>query len=136
MVSSINSLAKLADIVMPGIGEGETLMGSRDPEKISDFYIDNGAKTVVVKLGTKGSFVKQADGTSFIAPAFKVEHVVDTVGAGDGFAVGTISALLEGLTIQDAVRRGAAIGALAVMSPGDNEGLPDREKLERFMEAV
>ena len=59
---------------------------------------------------------------------------MDTVGAGDGFAVGVVSGLLEGLAPQDAVRRGAAIGALAVMSPGDNDGLPDRDGLASYME--
>ena len=63
-----------------------------------------------------------------------VEHVVDTVGAGDGFAVGTISALLEGKSLKEAAHRGAAIGALAIMVAGDNEGLPTRDKLESFMD--
>ncbi|MNO01501.1 2-dehydro-3-deoxygluconokinase [compost metagenome] len=61
--------------------------------------------------------------------------MVDTVGAGDGFAVGVISAMLEKLTVAEAVRRGNAIGALAVMSPGDMDGLPTREGLENFMSA-
>jgi len=133
MVRVINALAAKADIVLPGIGEGETLMGSRDPEKIADFYLGQGSKAVVVKVGAKGSFVKTSDGESFLSPGFHVEHVVDTVGAGDGFAVGTISALLEGLSLKDAAHRGAAIGALAIMVAGDNEGLPTREKLEAFM---
>lgn len=133
MVRVINALAAKADIVLPGVGEGETLMGSRDPEKIADFYLGQGSKAVVVKVGAKGSFVKTSDGESFQSPGFHVEHVVDTVGAGDGFAVGTISALLEGLSLKEAARRGAAIGALAIMVAGDNEGLPTREKLEAFM---
>lgn len=133
MVRVINALAAKADIVLPGVGEGETLMGSRDPEKIADFYFGQGSKAVVVKVGAKGSFVKTSDGESFQSPGFHVEHVVDTVGAGDGFAVGTISALLEGLSLKEAARRGAAIGALAIMVAGDNEGLPTREKLEAFM---
>lgn len=134
MVETLNGLAAKADLVMPGVGEGEILTGSRNPEQIADFYLQRGAKAVVVKLGTKGAYGKEADGKEFTIPCFKVEQVVDTVGAGDGFAVGTVSALLEGLSLSEAARRGAAIGALAVMSPGDNEGLPDREKLERFME--
>ncbi|MNW17793.1 2-dehydro-3-deoxygluconokinase [compost metagenome] len=60
---------------------------------------------------------------------------MDTVGAGDGFAVGVISAMLEQLTVVEAVKRGNAIGALAVMSPGDMDGLPTREGLEKFMNA-
>ena len=135
MVRVINALAAKADLVLPGVGEGETLMGSREPEKIAGFFIGQGAKAVVVKVGAKGSFVKTADGETFDSPGFHVERVVDTVGAGDGFAVGTISALLEGQTLREAAHRGAAIGALAVMVAGDNEGLPDRRKLETFMKS-
>jgi dehydrogluconokinase len=61
---------------------------------------------------------------------FPVKEVVDTVGAGDGFAVGVITALLEGRTVVDAVRRGAWIGARAVQVLGDTEGLPTRAELE------
>ncbi|MNV84722.1 2-dehydro-3-deoxygluconokinase [compost metagenome] len=49
--------------------------------------------------------------------------MVDTVGAGDGFAVGGISGLLEKLTVAETVKRGNAIRALTVMSPGDMDGL-------------
>ena len=70
-----------------------------------------------------------------MAPAFTVEHVVDTVGAGDGFAVGVVSALLEGKSLQEAAERGAAIGALAIMVAGDNEGLPTKEGLAKFLAA-
>ena len=59
----------------------------------------------------------------------KVDNVVDTVGAGDGFAVGVISALLEGKTLQQAVQRGNKIGSLAIQVLGDSEGLPTREGL-------
>ena len=56
--------------------------------------------------------------------------VFDTVGAGDAFAVGVISAMLEGLSIEQAVDRGVWIGARAVQVEGDNEGLPTRAELE------
>jgi 2-dehydro-3-deoxygluconokinase len=58
-----------------------------------------------------------------------VAQVVDTVGAGDGFAVGVISALLEGRALPEAVQRGAWIGARAVQVLGDTEGLPTRQQL-------
>ena len=134
MAATLNKLATKADLVLPGISEGEVLMGSREPQQIADYFLGNGAKAVVIKLGTKGAYGKEASGKEFTVPAFKVQKVVDTVGAGDGFAVGTVSALLEGLSLEEAASRGAAIGALAVMSPGDNEGLPTREKLKEFME--
>lgn len=135
MVETLNRLAAKADLILPGVGEGKILTGSEDPSKIADFYLGQGAKSVVIKLGgSKGAYGKEKNGNEFKAASFPVKQVVDTVGAGDGFAVGVITALLEGLPLSEAARRGAAIGALAVMSAGDNEGLPDRNKLERFME--
>jgi 2-dehydro-3-deoxygluconokinase len=41
---------------------------------------------------------------------------------------------MEGVTIQEVVRRGNAKGALAVMSPGDKDGLPSRDGLNKFLE--
>ena len=64
---------------------------------------------------------------------YKVEKVVDTVGAGDGFATGVVTGLMEGLTLSEAVKRGTAIGANLVMIRGDNEGLPTRQELKDFM---
>lgn len=134
MVEALNALAAKADLILPGLGEGRILTGREEPGQVADFYLERGAKAVVVKLGgARGSYGKESGGEGFTAPSFKVEKVVDTVGAGDGFAVGVVSALLEGLPLREAARRGAAIGALAVMSPGDNEGLPTREKLQAFM---
>jgi 2-dehydro-3-deoxygluconokinase len=132
MVQIINELASQSDIVLPGINEGLLLTGSDDENAIADFYLNKGVSTVIVKLGEKGAFVKTKE-DSFIVPGFKVEKVVDTVGAGDGFAVGVISGLLEGLSLKNAVRRGNAVGALAVMSPGDNDGLPNSDQLETYM---
>lgn len=132
MVQVINDLAFRSDIVLPGINEGKILTGSDDPSRIADFYLGEGVKIVIIKLGDKGAFVKTQD-TSFLVEGFKVQHVVDTVGAGDGFAVGVISGLRAGLSLKEAVVRGNAIGALAVMSPGDNDGLPNKKQLEDFM---
>jgi len=132
MVQIINELASQSDIVLPGVNEGLLLTGSDDENAIADFYLNKGVLTVIVKLGEKGAFVKTKE-DSFIVPGFKVEKVVDTVGAGDGFAVGVISGLLDGLSLKDAVRRGNAVGALAVMSPGDNDGLPNPDQLETYM---
>jgi 2-dehydro-3-deoxygluconokinase len=59
------------------------------------------------------------------------QKVVDTVGAGDGFAVGVVSALLEGRSVGGAVARGKWIGSLAIQVIGDSEGQPTRDALEQ-----
>ena len=129
---TINDLAARADIVLPGTAEGKLLMGSDTPAAICAFYRELGASTVITKCGAAGAYV--TDGAEhYKVTGFRVREVVDTVGAGDGFAAGILTGLMEGLPMHDAVRRAAAIGAIQVMSRGDNEGLPTPAELERFM---
>lgn len=150
MIDVINRFAAKADIFMPGIGEARTLSGLEKKEDIADFYLQRGASTIIIKMGVEGAYVKTCDDAylkshddavvktreaEFSVPAVTIKKVVDTVGAGDGFAVGVISALLEGQSLRDAVKRGAMIGARAVTFPGDNEGLPTPEELQEFINA-
>ncbi len=127
----INTLASRADWVLPGIEEGLILTGHDKAEDIARFYRQRGASLVVVKLGEDGAYFDDAVAGTGHVEGFPVEKVVDTVGAGDGFAAGVVSALLEGLDVREAVRRGAWIGARAVQTLGDTEGLPTRDELRR-----
>jgi 2-dehydro-3-deoxygluconokinase len=129
MVEGLNALAELADWVLPGIGEGEILTGYTKPEDIARFYLERGARGVIIKLGARGAYFRTADDAGVVA-AHALEKVVDTVGAGDGFAVGVVSALLEGRPLHEAVARGNRIGALAIQVIGDSEGLPTRTELD------
>ena len=132
MIKVINDLASKSDLILPGIAEGLILTGSSDPDKIADFYQNLGVEEIIIKEGSNGAYVKTSSKT-FRKHGFKVEKVVDTVGAGDGFAVGIISGKLEGLELEDSVVRANAIGAIQVTFTSDNEGLPTRDKLDQFI---
>lgn len=132
MRQQLNQLAATADWVLPGENEGFILTGYRQPEAIADFYLDKGVKAVVIKTGCNGAWYKTAAGEQGRVSAIHVENVVDTVGAGDGFAVGVLSGLLEGKTLPQAIRRGNKIGSLAIQVIGDSEGLPTRDELGDF----
>jgi 2-dehydro-3-deoxygluconokinase len=129
MVDGLNRLSTLSDWVLPGLDEGRLLTGRDSVQGIADFYLERGAKGVVVKLGPKGAFYATPTEHGHVA-GVPVARVVDTVGAGDGFAVGVISGLLEGLTPAAATARGNAIGARVVQFPGDADGLPTRAELD------
>lgn len=133
MVKTINELAAMADYLLPGENEGKTLCGSTDPEAIGKFYLGLGSGTVIVKTGASGAetYTKTE---KFHTDAYPPDKIVDTVGAGDGFAAGVISGILEGLPLAQAVQRGCAIGTIQIMHVSDNEGLPSREELKRFMD--
>lgn len=135
MTATLNSLAQGAETVLPGLGEGKLLTGQDTPEAVAAFYHRLGVKNVVVKLGKDGAYYSEKDGQSGYSPAFPVKKLVDTVGAGDGFAAGVISALAEGETLEEAAFRGNAMGAIQITHKSDNEGLPTREQLARIIQA-
>ncbi|MCP3028579.1 PfkB family carbohydrate kinase [Halobacillus sp. A5] len=128
-------LSGLADIVLPGIDEAEFLFGRSSHEELARQFVGNGAAAVVMKLGKKGAYV-YSEQTSGYVEGFPVNQVVDPVGAGDGFAAGCISGLLDGLELKEAARRGNAVGAMVTMVDGDVEGLPDKKRLTDFQNQV
>lgn len=131
MVREVGALAARADWVLPGLAEGALLTGRDTAAGIADYYLDRGARAVTVKLGADGALLCTADG-SWTVPPFPVT-VVDTVGAGDGFAAGLISGRLTGLDWPDALRRAAAVGALATTARGDMAGMPTHRELAEFL---
>ncbi len=133
MTAVLNSLAEDAETVLPGINEGKLLTGESTPEGIAAFYHGRGVKNVIVKLGKDGAYFSEKDGKSGISPSFPVRKIVDTVGAGDGFAAGVISALAEGESLEEAACRGTVRGARQISNLSDNEGLPTREQLGKII---
>ncbi|WP_404452266.1 sugar kinase [Virgibacillus necropolis] len=128
----LTELSSMADIVLPGVDEAEFLFGKSDPESLAQAFYDNGASTVIMKLGKKGAYVLSNKTAGFVE-GFPVEQVVDPVGAGDGFAAGCLSGFIDELDLKEAVRRGNAVGAMVTMADGDVEGLPDKKRLTSFI---
>ena len=87
---------------------------------------------MVVKLGKQGAFYKSAVecGT---APTFAADEVVDTAGAGDGFAAGLISGICEEIPLGEAVVRANAVGRMQIQNASDNAGLPTLAELREYM---
>lgn len=131
MIREVNALAVKANWVLPGLEEGRLLTGRQSPADIAAFYLQQGVELVVIKLGGEGAYFCSAEAEGWV-PAFAVAQVVDTVGAGDAFAVGVLSGLLEGYPLGEAVARGNWCGSRAVQSRGDMEGLPLRSELELY----
>ena len=131
MRSTLRRLASRADLVLPGIAEGRELFGAGSLEETAQAFLDNGSRMVVVKDGPRGAYATDGNQSIYV-PGFVVDHVVDTVGCGDGFAAGVLSALLEGKELEAAVERGCALGAIQTQHVSDNEGLPTKRELEAF----
>ena len=88
----------------------------------------------ILTLGAQGSLAWERDHPQqhWHEPALPID-AVDTVGAGDAFASGYCAAMLEGLSLQQAMRRGNACGAHLAAQVGVLAALPRRADLARLL---
>ncbi|MFS0751153.1 sugar kinase [Oceanobacillus sp. 1P07AA] len=124
-------IVKLSDIILPGISEGKFLFDSDNPAKIGNKCLELGAELAVVKLGENGAYYCSSNQSDYV-PSFPVKQVIDPVGAGDAFAAGLLSGLIDELSIDQAVKRACITGGYATTFIGDYEGFPDRTRFQRL----
>jgi len=125
-------LARKCDILLPGSTEAKILTGLEDNESMLDELLALGPSQVVIKAGDQGAWYA-GKGERGFCPCYSVPEI-DPVGAGDAFCAGLVSGLLDHQSLGEAVRRGAALGALCVSTFGDYQGLPSRAELHAFTE--
>ena len=119
----LTEIAKQSDIILPGLDEGELITGESTPERVATSFEELGAKLVVIKLGAKGAYFQSSSQGEYVR-GYEVEQIVDTVGAGDGFAAGLLAGLLKGWDTSKSVKLANRIGAYALSVNGDVEGYP------------
>jgi 2-dehydro-3-deoxygluconokinase len=136
------SMIPLCDYFLPGLEEAEFLVGEHAELDYAKIFLDQGVKVVAMKLGERGSmgFYDQA---YIKADPYRVSTLVDTVGAGDAFAAGFLSVMLDqslsdkstamDVKLQLALQRANLLGALATQFKGDWEGLPTLAEVQRIL---
>ncbi|HKE28297.1 MAG TPA: carbohydrate kinase family protein [Bryobacteraceae bacterium] len=89
---------------------------------------------VVAKLGVSGSMLLE-HGRLVRVPSFRVD-AIDTTGAGDSFNAGFLHAWLRKASRVDALKWGAACGALATLGYGGTASQPRGDAVESFLHAI
>ena len=102
-----------------------------DAKKAATKLIKKGIKTVIITLGSKGSYISSEEFEGQIE-AFKVE-VVDTTAAGDVFCGSLAVALNEGKKINNAVKFATAASALSVTKLGAQPSAPTRMEIDNLL---
>ncbi|WP_405652522.1 sugar kinase [Streptomyces sp. NBC_00019] len=126
--SILRPLLCRSDLVFAGPHEAALVVpGADGPEELAKGICDLGPAGAVIKLGEEGAYAL-LDGQPYRQPAVPV-RVHDTVGAGDAFAAGYLAELLAGEPPERRLRTAALLGAFAVSTAGDWEGLPRRSEL-------
>ena len=104
-------------------------------EAVTDYFLEQGIKNVVITLGAKGAYFSQTLGTGSHVAAEEGVKVVDTTGAGDTFvgayAIEVVRQKRDGKwDIGRAVRWACKAAARAVEKRGAQEAIPWGDEIE------
>lgn len=92
--------------------------------------LGGGIEQVAIKRGVGGASLFTREGR--VDAAAQPVTAVDTVGAGDAFCAGMLSAFLDELDPAARLDRAVQLGAWAVSTQGDWQGLPQRHELSEL----
>jgi ribokinase len=125
------------DIITPNEVEAAQLVGfpvttPDDAFNAADALLARGVATAIIKMGALGVVYATQSGERDFVPAFPVQ-ATDTTAAGDAFNGGFAAALLEDLPLAQAVRWGAAAGALSATKAGAQPSMPTRAEFDQFL---
>lgn len=115
------------DYLFPNAEESLYYTGKADVTAAAEVFRSFGVRTVLAKAGKDGAYLCGADGVTLV-PSCKT-RCVDTTGAGDNFAAGFISGLLDGLDDLACARRAAAAAAISVAHVGAGTGIRSKEQV-------
>jgi 2-dehydro-3-deoxygluconokinase len=121
---SMRELLPFVRTVFASEDELDILTDAADPVQA---LLATAIQEVVVTAGGKGAW-SHSDQGSIHRPALPVT-VVDSIGAGDAFVSGYLSAILDNLSPEGRLDRATTCGAFCVGAHGDWESLPTRDDL-------
>ena len=131
-LEDIRDSLPLIDYITPNEDEAKYFTGETEPEKMAEVFLGYGVKNVIVKLGAKGCYLRNAK-EEYRLPACQI-HAVDATGAGDNFIAAFTTEILRGAGNRDALRFANACGAICTTAVGAAAALKDRAQVLEWME--
>lgn len=126
------------DCFMPSIDEAVNISQKNSYEDIADDFLKKGVKNTVIKLGSKGCYVKcgNSSANGVIYPAASGIKAIDTTGAGDSFCSGFIAAYARGNDIDFCAKFANAAGGKSVTEKGATSAIKSYDDVLDFMNTI
>lgn len=138
-LDAIREALGYVDYFFPNYDEACLMTGKTEVEEVADVFLNCGVKNIIVKVGKRGCFIKSHE-EQYLVPGYPDASCIDTIGAGDNFAAGFITALLEGKSLKECAMFANAVASVSVESLGATTGLQSRkqadERFQRYLKRI
>jgi sugar/nucleoside kinase (ribokinase family) len=131
-LADISEALSYLDYFFPNYEEACMITGNTDLDGISNVFLGYGVKNVVIKTGKKGCFIKSSK-ERYVVPAYKNAIAIDTIGAGDNFVAGFITAMLDNLSLEDCGKFANVTASVSVECVGATTGVRNRQQVDSRM---
>jgi sugar/nucleoside kinase (ribokinase family) len=128
----LENLLPYVDIVFCDESEAQAITGVSSLEEAARYIRAAGPGLVVIKKGTEGAILVTKEHVVY-QPAFSIEEVTDSIGAGDAFDAGVLYGTLAGWNLQHTARFAAATAALTLKGVGGTQTAPTLAEVEAFL---
>lgn len=128
-LEDIRGALQYVDYFFPNEEEARILSQKTDVDEIADVFLECGVKHVIVKTDDKKCLIKSKK-ERHLVPGYEHSVCVDTIGAGDNFEAGFITAILEGKDFRSCAEFAHSVASISVESAGATAGVRSREQVE------
>jgi len=104
------------DMLIVNEGEARLLTGQQNLITAAEKILDLGPRFVIIKKGEYGAMLHDANGDTFLLPAYPTPIVIDPTGAGDSFAGGLMGYLAQSGNVDLTTLRNAMVYGTVVAS--------------------
>lgn len=128
-----DELLRNIDILLPNIKEANRLLPDIPAlEDKAQWFMDHGTTTVIITLGSKGCYLRDANHSAY----FKAANfaAVDTTGAADAFASALAVYLSRSYKLETAIRYATCAAGLSVTRQGVPPSLVDQSTLDLYID--
>ena len=129
-------LLEAVDWFTPNETEAEFFVGNdagdMEPEKMAQRLMAEGVRGVVLKLGSRGAYVRTTKAPGSAVRPFAVS-AVDTTAAGDAFNGAFATGLMMGKGPVESARFASAAAALSVTKPGAQPSMATHAEVEEML---
>ncbi|MFW9928876.1 MAG: carbohydrate kinase family protein [Candidatus Thorarchaeota archaeon] len=122
-----------ADILFPNKNGAKTITNTNSPEVAAEVLVKKGIPIVIITLGKEGVLITTKRFQKKI-PAYHIENVIDTTGAGDCFnGAYSYAYWIKGWDLERSCKYATVAAALKIQKLGARTGMPSQSEILQFI---